>query len=287
LTLHAFLNFEVIDMAQDSTVTVSARFVFSVLRLVATANKPLGVTEISRHLSVPVNKAYRAAVTLENVGYLRRHASRGGFEIGAVAEQLVYAGFQVFRVRAAITPYLRQIATSAEATTSLAVRIGWYSVTLAFAESGSNVISRAQRFGRATLLDSDVGGLAILAWLMPAEIKRFLSFAAQHLSKSDLSASAYQKRLAAFKRAGFATASANNKRVQALGIPLRDVKGSPLGSITVEALVGRDIPLQADPLLKQWLEIVAQAEAVLHANPGQFATPYAFLDPDDIQFYRF
>ena len=147
-------------MAQGSAVTASARFVFSVLRLAAAADAPLSVTEISRRLGVPVNKAYRAAVTLENAGYLRRITPIAvDLKSDRSRSNWCTRLFSSFTFAAAIAPYLRQIATSAEATTSLAVRIGWYAVTLALAESGSNVVSRARRLGRAALLDSDAGGL--------------------------------------------------------------------------------------------------------------------------------
>jgi DNA-binding IclR family transcriptional regulator len=271
-------------MARGPAVTASARFVFAVLRLAAVADAPLSVTEISRRLGVPVNKAYRAAVTLESAGYLRRHAHTGRFEIGSVAEQLVYAVFQQFNIRGAIAPYLRLIATTAEATTSLAVRIGWYAVTLALAESRSNIVSRAPRLGRATLLDSDAGGLAILAWLTPDEVRQFFSFAANHPSQVSLAVPNHKKRLAAFKRAGFATGVANNKQLQALAIPLCDTNGRPVASITVEAPVSRALALEADPLLKDWRDIAAQAEVVVRANPETFANPYAFLDPDAVEF---
>jgi len=271
-------------MAQGSAVTVSAKFVFSVLRLAAVADAPLNVTEISRRLGVSVNKAYRAAVTLESAGYLRRHPQSGRFEIGSVAEQLVYAAFQQFHIRGAMAPYLRQIATSAEATTSLAIRIGWYAVTLALAESRSNIVSRARSLGRVTLLDSDAGGLAILAWLTPDELRDFFSFAANHLSQVSPATPIHQKRLAAFKRAGFATGAANNKQLQALGIPLCDARGRPVASITVEAPVNRALTLDADPLVKDWLDIAAQAEAVVRASSEKFANPYAFLDPNVIEF---
>jgi DNA-binding IclR family transcriptional regulator len=275
-------------MASESSVTVSARFVFSVLRLVAAADKPLGVTAISRHLNVPVNKAYRAAVTLVDAGYLSRcPSSGGGFQSGPVAEQLVYAAFQQFRIRAAVAPYLRQIATSADATASLAVRIGWYSVTLALAQSGANVVSRSHRVGQGKALDSDVGGLAILAWLPSDEIREFFSFKSRQRSGPKPSASAHQKRFAVFRRVGFATGLVNNKQFQALGMPLRDAKGYPVASIKVEAPVSRDTPLQTDPRLKEWLKIVSQAEATLKSNTDQFAMPFAFLDSNDIHFAEF
>jgi DNA-binding IclR family transcriptional regulator len=253
-------------MSQDN-ITTSAKFVFAVLRLAATSNAPLSIAEISRRLSVPVNKAYRAAITLESAGYLRRHQPDGRFEIGPVAEQLVFAAFQQFHVREAIAPYLRQIATSAEATTSLAVRIGWYAVNLALVESSGNVVSRTRRLGRAALLDTIAGGLAILAYLPSDQVKRFHAFVDRHKPTSSLARRANQRRLAAFKRAGFATAFAANNQLFALAVPLRDSNGEPTASVTIEAPASRRVPLDADPLMKDWLEIAGRAERVLRADP--------------------
>lgn len=271
-------------MTRDAVVTASARFVFAVLRLAAAADAPLSIAEISRRLSVSLNKAYRAVVTLEDAGYLRRNVHTGRFETGPIAEQLVYAAFERFHIRAAIAPYLRQIATSAEATTSLSVRIGWYAVTSALIESGSNIVSRARRLGRATLLDGNAGGVAILAWLPADEITRFFAFAARHLSDPSATAAISPKQLVTFRRAGFAKGAANNRQLQAIGIPLRDAQDRPIASITIEAPVGRSVALAADPLLKDWLEIAIQAEAVMRANPEYSVSPYAFLDPDLIEF---
>ena len=271
-------------MAQDSVATTSAKFVFAVIRLAATSDAPLSITEISRRLRVPVNKAYRAAITLESAGYLRRHHPDGRFEIGAVAEQLVFAAFQQFHSREAVAPYLRQIATSAESTTSLAVRIGWYAVNLALVESGSNVVSRTRRLGRPALLDTVAGGLAILACLPSDQVKHFLAFADRHQSVSFPASRASQKRLAVFRRAGFATSFANNKQLFVLAIPLRAADGNPMGSITVEAPASREVPLDADPLVRDWLEIATRAEKILRADPEKFANPFAFLDPDKIVF---
>ncbi len=271
-------------MARGAVVTASAQFVFAVLRLAAAADAPLSIAEIGRRLGVSLNKAYRAVVTLEDAGYLRRNVHTGRFETGPVAEQLVYAAFEQFHIRAAIAPYLRQIATSAQATTSLSVRIGWYAVTLALIESGSNIVSRARRLGRATLLDGDAGGVAILAEFPADELARFFAFAAGHLSDASAAAAINPTQLAAFRRSGFATGVANNKQLHALGFPLRDAEGHPIASITIEAPLGRSVALEADPLLKDWLNIVVQAEAVVRANTEYSVGPYAFLDPDLIEF---
>jgi DNA-binding IclR family transcriptional regulator len=270
------------DMAQKPAVTTSARLVFAVLRLIAAEKTSLGVSEISRRLDVPVNKAYRAAVTLEDAGYLKRQARGRGFEIGPAAERLVYAGFQQFPIRTAISPYLRQLATSAEATASLAVRVGWYAITVAYAEGGRGVVPRARRLGRAVLLNEEAGGLAILGGLKPSDVRRFQSFASKRggahrgTSKTNKPAKAV--------RFGVSMSIANNEQLYALAIPLRAGDSQPLASITVEAPVTRDVSLEADPLLKDWLQIVAEAEATLRTHPEKFAAPYAALDPDNIDF---
>jgi DNA-binding IclR family transcriptional regulator len=273
-------------MAQGSVATSSAKFVFSVLRLAAAADAPVSVTEISRRLCVSVNKAYRAAITLENSGYLRRNRLDGKFEIGPVSEQLIFAAFQQFPLRESVAPYLRQIATSADATTSLAVRIGWYTVTLALLESGTNVVSRTRRIGRASLLDRTAAGLAILACLPGEQVKRFFAFSARQQPTSAPNRTTTQRQLAAFRRFGFATAFATNKQLFALAIPLRAASGDPIGSILIEAPPNRDLALDEDPLGKDWIQIASQAEGVVRADPERFANPFASLDPDTITFFQ-
>jgi len=77
---------------------------------------------------------------------------------------------------------------------------------------------------------------------------------------------------------------ANKGRLYALAIPLRVGDGQPLASITVEAPITRGISLEADPLLEDWLQIVAAAEATLRTHPQKLAAPYAELDPNKIDF---
>ena len=209
-------------------------------------------------------------MTLEGADYLHRDPNTSRFEIGPVAEQLVYAAFEQFQIRAAIAPYLRQIATSAQATTSLTVRIGWYGVTLALIESGSNIVSRARRLGRAAVLNRDAGGLAILAWLTLDEVTRFAAYAANQSPHSSDAIAVEAKRLATIRAAGFATSASNNKQRHALGIPLRDDEGRPVGSITVEAQVGRKVALQDDPRLKEWLDMVGAGGNDVARDAGNF-----------------
>lgn len=272
-------------MARSATATVSARFVFTVLRLAAAADAPLSVAEISRRLGVSVNKAYRAALTLESAGYLRRNPDTARFEIGPAAERLVYAAFAQFHIRAALAPYLRQIATSAQATTSLVVPVGWYGLTLALVEGGSNVVSRARRLGRASLLNESPAGRVMLALLTASEVARFRAFAASYSARSAPAAvEADDAHLAAIRAAGFDSVAPRTGQFNAIGMPLRDRDERPIAAIAIEAPPGRHVPLKADPLLADWLGMAAQAETLVRNNPEPYANPYALLDPDTIDF---
>lgn len=272
-------------MAGGAAVTASARFVFAVLRLAVAAEEPLSIAEISRRLGVSVNKAYRAVVTLEGAGYLRRNPVSGRFDIGPVAERLVYASFEQFRIRAVIAPYLRQVATSAEATASFCVRIGWFGVTLALIEGGSNIVSRTPRLGRATLLDRNAAGLAILAELPADEVARFVTFAAARQAQGMSAIALTAERLADIRRAGFVAIAPAGRQLAALGFALRDPAGRPIGSVAIEATAGRAVPLAADPLLPEWLGMVAEAEALVRADERLSANPYGHLDPDRVDFH--
>lgn len=266
--------------SRDVAVNASARIVLAVLRLAAVAATPLTIAEISRRLGVSVNKAYRAVATLEGAGYIRRNPVTRKFECGPVAERLVYAAFERFPIRAAMSPFLRQIATSAEATTSLVVPVGWYGVTLALVESGTHVVSRAQRLGRSAPLHRTAAGLAILAWMLPADAVRYTAFAAGRWPDAP-GAADLERRLSGIRGAGFA-AGLQWDAANMLAIPLRGLAGEPIAALAIEAAGNRAAALDADPLLQEWLGMAAQAEDRLQANADILIGPYAHLDPDGI-----
>jgi len=267
---------------QDAT-SSSARDVFSVLRLVLAGNEPLSIAEISRRLNMSNNKAYRAVATLERAEYLGRNPSTGAFAIGSVAERLVYTAFQSLHIRSAMIPYLRQIATSAEETTSLIVRVGWYGVRVANIEGPGHVVARADRLGSATMLHEDAAGLAIMSSFSDSEIDKFFRFikTRQHRSKM-VSEKALKKRVGGARADKVAIFS--GEQADAIGIPLRNSPGMALAAISIEAPKGRSVSLELDPLLQDWLTTVEAAERMLQSAPDKFVNPYAHLNPDEIVF---
>lgn len=266
---------------QDAT-SSSARDVFSALRLVLAGNEPLSIAEISRRLNISNNKAYRAVTTLERAEYLGRNPSTGAFAIGSVAERLVYTAFQSLHIRSAMIPYLRQIATSAEETTSLTVRVGWYGVRVANIEGPGHVVARADRLGSATMLHEDAAGLAIMSSFSDSEVDKFFRFIkTRHRSKMVLSEKALKKRVGGARAK---VAIVGGEQADAIGIPLRNSSGMVLAAVSIEAPKGRSVSLERDPLLQDWLTTVEAAERMLQSAPDKFVNPYAHLNPNEIVF---
>jgi DNA-binding IclR family transcriptional regulator len=259
----------------------SARDVFAALRC-ALSQDTASIADISRHLNISNNKAYRAVATLERLDYVRRVPPDDRFGIGAAAERLLQQAFRRLDIRTFMLPYLRQIATSANETAGLAIRVGWYSVRVANIESSTNVVTRANRLGAATLLSSDIGGLAILCTFTLREIQRYRRFVKSDPNLARPEPDVLNRLVHIVRKTGYATCSPD--QLDAIAIPLRRDKQHASAAVTIEAPASRAVPLRQDPRLQDWLAIAAEAEAVLQVTPDKFPDAFAHLDPDQVRF---
>jgi DNA-binding IclR family transcriptional regulator len=263
----------------------SARDVFAALRSALSTQNTASVADISRRLKISNNKAYRAVTTLERFEYLKRNVQTGGFTIGSAAEKLVQQAFKRLAVRTFMLPYLRQIATSAEETVGLVIRVGWYGVRVANIESAKNVVARGNRLGAATVLGGEAGGLAILSTLPPGDIKRFAAFVKSREAQVEVASSerALNRLLQTSRAQGFAALASD--QVDSIAIPLRPEAQAPsFAAVTIEGPASRAVPLDRDPRLQNWIAIVAEAEATLRVAPQKLSDPFAHLDPDSVRF---
>lgn len=262
----------------------SARDVFAALRGALSPQNATSIADISRRLNISNNKAYRAVATLERLDYLKRSSQSGSFTIGPAAERLVQQAFRRLNVRTFMLPYLRQIATSAEETAGLVIRIGWYSVRVANIESGKNVVARANRLGAAKILSGDSGGLAILSTLRPEDVKGLTAFAKAYGAQTDLTVSERSLNRALLTNCKKGFAAVTSDQLDSIAIPL--LRGAPGASaaLTIEGPASRAISLQRDPRLQSWLSIVAEAEATMHAATDRFVDPFGHIDPDTVHF---
>jgi DNA-binding IclR family transcriptional regulator len=261
--------------------TASSRYIFEILRLVSTAERPLSATEISRSLDLSTTTAHRGLMTLERAGYVARHQLSARYVLGVMSRRLLQSFFARFALHGFAIPYMRQLAIATGETVSLFVQVGWYAVRIASVK-GTKEIIHTGPVGEVRDLDDSVAGRALLAFMPDAERDRFL--AARGRAPSAAVRRALDADLADMRASGVATeASAAQPGWAAVAFALRDGAGAAVGAIAIEG-----------PVLKpggrkrgaEWSELaasVAQMEALIRANPARFRNPYGHLDAAGIE----
>lgn len=261
--------------------TASSRYIFEILRLVSTAERPLSATEISRSLDLSTTTAHRGLMTLERAGYVARHQLSARYVLGVMSRRLLQSFFARFALHGFAIPYMRQLAIATGETVSLFVQVGWYAVRIASVK-GTKEIIHTGPVGEVRDLDDGVAGRALLAFMPDAGRERFL--AARGRATSGAVRRALDADLADVRATGVATeASAAQPGWGAVAFVLRDAAGAAVGAIAIEGPV---LKLGGRKRSAEWNELaasVAQMEALIRANPARFRNPYGHLDPAGIE----
>jgi DNA-binding IclR family transcriptional regulator len=251
----------------------SAKRALRVLETIAAADRPLGVTDIARELSLPPGTAFRSLDALTRTGMIARYQSSSRFVVGEASEQLRRTVIAHFPMREACLPYLRQLASLSSETVTLHVRVGWYSVRIACLP-GTGEVSNAPPVGETRPLGDSYCGRAILASLTSPEIAAYRAWA----SAKNLAAPS-RAQLRHVRERGFDLGKVPGDDRTAIAFPIV-LDNSAIAAIAIEG------PLVAHPVdsgaLPPWREIVTQVETLANRNPALFANPFAHLAPGDV-----
>lgn len=257
---------------------ISASFIFDILRMLATADRPLGPSEISRRLNMPLTTIYRGIATLEEAGYAERHQSSNLFTLGRVGWPLVQRFLSRFALRDVALPFLRQLTTLTGETTALFVRIGWYHVRVAHIY-GTNEIIQTRPLGEVRDLDDGAAGQIILANLQQELRARYFSEFKPEMPATERECLA--RLLDEIRAAGLATeASPTGADRLSPAFAIVSPEGQMFGSISIEggALGSVPKPAEIDTLRAS----IAELSSLCSAAPEQFRNPYDQLSPSGI-----
>lgn len=257
---------------------ISASFIFDILRMLATADAPLSVTEIGQRLKIPLTTVYRGMTTLEEAGYAERHQGSNLFMLGHMGRPLVQRFLARFKLRDLAFPFLRQLTTLTGDTAALFVRIGWYHVRIAHVH-GTNEIIQTRPLGEVRDLDDGAAGRIILAY-MPEELQ------ARYFSEFKPLLPSIERRrlrqaLEQIRLAGLAVESSPTAADRlAVAFPIVSPSGTIFGSINIEGGVLSESrqPDEVEPLLA----IVRKLVDLCSASPDKFHNPYDHLSPSSI-----
>jgi len=264
--------------AQRAAVNSSAQHVFDVLRTVSAAAEPPGVSDIGRRLGLTGSNVFRALTTLEASGYVSRFRNLPQFELGTMPYLLNRALLNRFELTLASRPFLRALAQQSGETVSLNVRLGWYSLRVS-GVYGSQDIYHRDRLGELALLHQALPGRAVLVSMSDAELAgmaRFLTGIVHEWPGGEAWA-VLRETLRASAATGFlAEPLPMSPGFSAIGIPVRDQSGAAIASITING------PVFPAANIGALLAVRDQLEAMIHADPQRFVSPFAHLPPERI-----
>jgi IclR family acetate operon transcriptional repressor len=265
-----------------AAINSSASHVFEVLRFVAESPEPLGVTEISRRLSLPVSTVYRALVTLEEGNYIQRYQNTPRFELGMMPHLVNRALLNRFALHAYSRPALHALAAESGYTVSLWCRLGWYALRIGGAFGSHDIFHRA-RLGETQHLHRGPGPAAILAYLPADQRRAFVGFAERHFPQHAPSPAGWsdlEERLAALRERGFAREALSIARdFHAIALPIRDAQDTVVASLMTEGATiegGTIEPSEAMLATRHDIEVGIRLE------PERFTLPFVHIAPDDI-----
>lgn len=264
---------------RPSSTNISALHIFAILRLVSRSSVPLGPADLSRLLQAPVSTVHRALMTLEETGYISRYNDTGQYQSGQMPEHLSRALFHRFPLHDEIRPYLRRMADDSGATASLCVRIGWFQMTIAVVYGADDLYHRV-RLGRVCRLHSGVASRAILAYLPPADLKRYVAFCRASGDDEAGLDDALLKACQAVRETGYALEEDDSDEgPAAVALPVRSATGEAVASILVTS--HRKVSRQSLARQLAWRD---EVERRLAQDPDRARHPYEHIEPDAIRF---
>lgn len=262
----------------------STKQTFSILRIICAAREALGVAEIARRAEVPASTAHRSMIALEKTGYISKLENSSKFVPGKMTAQLARAFCERYTIRAASMPYLRQITTATDKTTTLNVRIGWYSVCIAIIEPPQESFD-ARWLTERHLLHDGCASQVIAAHLGDEDLKMYFDFIRQQkiTMPAGWSDATFLKQLKPIKKRGYATEDAGVGVLQRIALPILGGNGEAIASVTIEGIEAEAIAPNAEKR-QQCTAIIKEFCATVQENADYFSNPFAHIDPNTIIF---
>ncbi len=231
----------------------SAARALRVLDEIAASDRPLGVTEIARALSLPAGTVFRSLDALWRAGLVSRYRESSRYVSGPVAESLHRNVIARFPMREVCLPYLRQLASISGETASLYVPAGWYAVRIC-SVPGTGEVMTSPPPGGAQLLHQSPAGQAILAGLPKPEL------------------AAYRK----WSKTGSGRARRRETGRGETVFPIH-IGERVIAAITIDAPF-----TPSGDQLSACRTVVANIDTLALAQPGLFAGPFSHLSADAI-----
>lgn len=277
----------------------SAARALRVLDEIAASDRPVGVTEIARALSLPAGTVFRSLDALARAGLVARYRASSRYVPGPMAERLHRSVIARFPTREICLPYLRQLASISGETVSLHVPAGWYAVRIC-SVPGTGEVMTSRPLGEAQPLHESPAGQVILAGLRKVELAAYRKWVSTLPLREGRFGVARER--GAGSGRGVESLAAENRQTaipspNLVALTRSKIRPSLKGRVGPDAITafavrvdGRAIaaitidgPLSNADQLSECQQVVANIETLALAQPGLFTGPFSHLAPQEIK----
>ncbi|MQA97672.1 MAG: helix-turn-helix domain-containing protein [Streptosporangiales bacterium] len=241
------------------------------LRLLALIgeHQALRVAEAADLLGVARSTAHRLLNSLREHGFVLQDRPGGAYRPGPVLTEIGLTAIGRIDIRRVAAQVMRDLAVRTQETISLSVLEG-RDVRFIECVEGTRSVRVGSRTGLALPAHCTAAGKAILSALAPVELDR--RYAGRELPArtpaSPTDRARLDRELAETRRTGYAVnLEEGEPGISAVGAPIRDLTGAPLGALAIIVPAGR-VPDRAHAvaLAPAVIEATTQVETLLRAE---------------------
>jgi DNA-binding IclR family transcriptional regulator len=231
----------------------------SLFELLASAQRGMTLSELSRKLSIPKSTAHYLIHTLVTRGYIQRGPDGRHYLLGLRLSDVASASSAELNLRTLATPFLRQLVSKMNLTSTATVLRGAEGVIIARIEFFQDTGGGAW-IGRHVDLHCTAQGKALISTLSEEHLDRLFAGRelARYTAKTISSLSSLKAHLAQVRADGFALNDEEHVAgVRAIAVPVVDPIGAVVASISVRGL-NPQIPLNRVPQIAREVTVVAR-----------------------------
>ncbi|MDI3480399.1 MAG: IclR family transcriptional regulator, regulon repressor [Tepidanaerobacteraceae bacterium] len=230
-------------MPQDYTVQSIERAV-KILEQLADEREGLGVTELSRRLSLHKSTVHRLLATLMFFGYVEQNPYTEKYRLGMKLLHLAGTILERMDLRREAHELLKELSSEVNETVHLVVPDGNSAIYIDKIDSNRTIRMYSQ-IGRKAPMHASAVGKAILAFSPNDFVKKVIDEGLEkYTAKTITDPGELMKHLENVRKAGYALDDEENEEgIRCIGAPIFDYSGTVIGALSIS---GSTVTITAD-----------------------------------------
>ena len=260
----------------------AVRRAIAVLKAFSDDAPEMGVTEVSRRVSLHKSTVYRLLSAFEGEGLIAKSLETGKYRLGP---ELIVLGEQVLRhtdVHRVALPFLKELAERTGETVDLEVLSGGNVVTIEEI-AGKHVVAAAGAIGMPWAAHATSTGKVLLAHLPPEKQRQILARALKKFTPRTITdAKVLARDLVKIREQGYSVSFGElEDHLIAIGLPIRSRNGDAIAAVSISGPDTRLTPDKMPALIRTGLETCAKISARLgyHGPAALRAAQPKFMAP--------